>query len=365
MIQTTINKLPNSELEIKGVLEAGVFADYEAKALARIGERMEIAGFRKGRVPTELIKQNTQEMMLLEEMAQDAIYDVYPQILEENKIDAIGRPQITITKIAKGNDLEFTIVTVVLPEMDLPDYKSYAKKENSNEANKKEIVVSEEDLDKVIMDLRKMRAGQNEDHDRSDPNHVHEEESNPRLVEEGAGGGDSDENLPEVNDEFAKSFGPFENVDAFKSKIRENIKLERETAEKDKVRLAIIESIIKDTKGDIPEVLIEAETNKLLYRLEADITNMGFKMDEYLKQIGKTEDDMKKEWRPEAEKRAKLELIVHNISEKENLKPSKEEVEKEVTQITEMYKDADPVRAQAYVEQMLTNEKVFQFLENQ
>jgi trigger factor len=94
------------------------------------------------------------------------------------------------------------------------------------------------------------------------------------------------------------------------------------------------------------------------------MTGMGFKMDQYLEQIGKTEVELRHEWRPEAEKRAKLQMIVHTISEKENIKPSKEEVEKETEAIVKMYKDADPIRAQAYVETMLTNEKVFGFLES-
>jgi trigger factor len=102
-----------------------------------------------------------------------------------------------------------------------------------------------------------------------------------------------------------------------------------------------------------------------MYRLQADITNVGFKFEDYLKQINKTESDLRIEWREEAEKRAKLQMIIHTISERENLKPTEEETEKDVTQITTMYKDADATRARAYVEQMLENEKVFKFLENQ
>jgi trigger factor len=141
--------------------------------------------------------------------------------------------------------------------------------------------------------------------------------------------------------------------------------MEKEVIEKDKLRLSIVEELLKETSGDIPEILIQSETDKILYKLEADITNMGFKFDEYLIQIKKTEDDLRKEWRTDAEKRAKLQLTIHNISNKENLKPTEEEIEKEVTNIVTMYKDADPIRARAYVENMMENEKVFQFLEAQ
>ncbi len=350
---TTINKLDKSEVEIISSIPTEIFASYEAKALSRAGERMEIPGFRKGKAPTDILKQNINEMMLLEEMAELAIYDAYPKILEENKIDAIGRPEIMITKIAKGSDLEFKIKTAVIPQITLPDYKKIAKEENIKDEYKGEVIVEEKEMTKVIDDLRKMRANKNMPASEHVEGEAHD---HPEIKEE---------DLPAVDDEFAKSFGKFENVEEFKNKIRENIKIEKETQKKDKQRLAIIEKVVADTKVEVPEILIASEIQKMMYKLEADITNMGFKMEDYLKQINKTPEDISVEWRPDAEKRAKLELIIHNISVAENLKPTDEEVEKEADMITKMYKDADPVRARAYVEQILTNEKVFAFLSSQ
>lgn len=350
-MSTTIKKLEKSEVEITGMIPVADFESYEAKALESIGARMELPGFRAGKAPAHIVKGALNEMMLLEEMAERAISAAYPKIIEEHKIDAIGRPNITITKIAKGNDLEFKIVTAVLPEMSLPDYKKIATAENKKEEYKEEVKIEDADVDKALLEIRKMRAHQ------SMGKHEHVEgEEHEELKEE---------NLPEVTDEFVKTFGKFETVEDFKNKIRENMKMEKETAQKDKRRLAIIEVLIEKTKGEIPEILIQAEIDKMFYRLEADITQMGFKMEDYLKQIGKTEADMRTEWRADGEKRAKLQMIIHTISLKENLKASDEEIEKEVTNITTMYKDADPMRARAYVDQMLTNEKVFAFLETQ
>lgn len=353
MIKTTIKKLEKSEVEIMGTIEASVFMAYEDKALARIGERMELPGFRPGKVPADMVKQNVNDMMLLEEMAERAITSAYAEILEQDKIDAIGRPEISITKIARGNDLEFTIKTAVLPEIKLPDYIKIAKEENSKEENKKKIVVEEADIEKTLQDLRKMRAHQDL-HKDDEPGAPHTEHPEPE-----------EKDLPVVDDEFAKSIGKFESVAELKTKIAENLKTEKETEQKDKVRLAIIEKLIEGTEGEIPEILINAESDKLMYRLEADVTQMGFKFDEYLKQVNKTEADLRNEWRPESEKRAKLTIIIHRLAEKENLKPSDEEVQKEVEVLVNMYKDADPIRARAYVEQMLGNEKVFNFLEQQ
>jgi trigger factor len=122
-MKITVKKLDKSEIEIAGVLEVAEFIKYEDKALVRLAERVELPGFRKGKVPTSMVKESINEMMVLEEMAELAISDAYPKIIEDEKLDAIGRPQVAITKIAKGSDLEFTITTAVLPQMDLPDYK--------------------------------------------------------------------------------------------------------------------------------------------------------------------------------------------------------------------------------------------------
>jgi len=362
MVKTTIKKLEKSEVEITGVLEWVEFEAYEAKALERIGERMELPGFRKGKAPATIIKENVQEMPLLEEMAEVALQENYIKIIEENKIDAIGRPQIAITKIAKGSDLEFKITTAVLPEMKLPNYKKIAGKENSKEENKMEVVVEEADVEKVIKDLRKMRAEQNKNKDHEGHENMTEEE---HAALHAATEDTPESEWPEWNDEFAKTFGDFKTADELKEKIKSNIKTEKTIEQKDKVRLSIVEELVKQTEGEIPEILIQSETDKMLYKLEADITNIGFKVEDYLKQINKTEADLRGEWRADAEKRAKLQMIIHTISEKENLKPTEEEIEADVVKITEMYKDADPSRARAYVEQMLENEKVFHFLEQQ
>jgi len=366
-MKTTIKKLEKSEVEILGVIEADDFNKYEEKALLAIGERLELPGFRKGKAPTSKVKENIPEMELLEEMAERSISDAYPKILEENKIDAIGRPEITITKIAKGSDLEFKIITAVLPEIKLGDYKKIANTENQKEENQKEIMVEESEVEKVILDLRKMRAEQsaNKDAHTGHENMTEEEHAKAHEADKTENKEIPESEYPAFDDEFAKSFGNFKTADELKEKIKANLKTEKEIQQKDKVRLAIVEEIVKQAEGEIPEILIESETDKIMYRLQADITQSGFKFEDYLKQIGKSEENLRKEWRADAEKRAKLQMIIHTISEKENLKPTEEEIEKDVIKITEMYKEADPTRARAYVEQMLENEKVFLFLEQQ
>ena len=116
---------------------------------------------------------------------------------------------------------------------------------------------------------------------------------------------------------------------------------------------------------DLPEILIEVELDKILYRMESDITQMGLKFEDYLKHLNKTKEDLRKEFRIDAEKKAKLALILNEIARAEKIEADPEQVANEVAAILEHYKDADPERAQMHAENVLTNEKIFQFLESQ
>ena len=126
-----------------------------------------------------------------------------------------------------------------------------------------------------------------------------------------------------------------------------------------------MENILAKTESDIPEILVRSEIQKILYRMESDISAMGLKFEDYLGHIKKTKEDLEKEFRPEAEKKAKLSLLLNKIAEMENIRADDTQVAEEVAHILEHYKDADPERARMHAENVLTNEKVFQFLESQ
>lgn len=364
MIQVKTNKISHSRIEIEGELESSAFEAYYQKALKKISEHVELPGFRKGHVPEDVLKTKVPEVQILDEMAEMAISEAYPKILEQEKIDAIGRPEVTITKIAIGNPLGFKITTDVLPDIELSTYASIAK----NIAKGSDPVITDEDVEKTVLEIRKMRAkmeanknssSSTDGHDHSDPNsapadgHVHTESE----VKE--------EDLPIFDDAFAQSLGGFTSVDDLKSKIRENMTLEKGNEAREKHRLAIMEALIKEANIEPPEALIEGELNKMAFRFEGDLSQMGYKLDDYLKQLGKTKEEIMKEWRPDAEKRVRVELIIRHIAISEKLEPSNEEVEPEVKKLLEQYKGADPLRTRLYVEQMLISEKVFNFLEGQ
>jgi len=376
MSKITINKLPKSEVEIEGEIEADIFEAYFNKALKRIGENLEIDGFRKGKVPENVLLSKVPEAQILGEMAEMALSEHYPKILEENKIDAISRPEISITKLARKNPLGFKIKTAVMPEMKMPDYKEIAKKTISElTAEEKNTEVSEKEVEDTIMDIRKSRAPKIQMSDIEKSEHVHDEnckhETQTSDVKEEVQVSDikhpmSDTSeLPELNDEFVQALGPFKDVADFKDKLKENIKLEKGNQVKEKTRLKIVEKIIDDLKVEMPEILIEVELDKILYRMESDITQMGLKFEDYLKHLSKTVEDLRKEFRNDAEKKAKLGLILNKIAEDEKITADPEQIANEVAKILEHYKEADPERAKMHAENVLTNEAVFRFLEEQ
>lgn len=340
-MKATINKLKNSEIEIEAEITADVFESFRKKAVVHLAGQVEIPGFRKGKASEEILTQKLGEMAILEEMAEFAIREAYPKIITENKIDPIGRPEVSITKIAKGNPLSFKLKTSVFPEVKLADYKSIAKKELSKD---EAVVVEEKEIEDTIKEIQKARAPKVEIKDG-------QETAEPLL--------------PELDDEFVKTLGKFENVADFKEKLKENIKFEKEQAHKEKMRVAILDAIAEKTEVEIPVILVEEEQRKMLTRLQYDIEKLGLKFDEYLKNVKKTEEDIKKDWAKDAEKRVKTELILAEIARTEKIEVPKEELEKELKHLLEHNIGADRERAVVYLEGIMSNQKVIEFLENQ
>ena len=126
-----------------------------------------------------------------------------------------------------------------------------------------------------------------------------------------------------------------------------------------------MERIIDTTNVEVPEIMIETELRKMMSRMEIDIANMGLKIDDYLAHMKKTREDLLKEWRKDAERRAILELAITEIAKTEDIKAPKEELDAEVAKLLKQYPDADALQAELYVENVLRNEKVFVFFENQ
>lgn len=332
-MKNKVTQLPGSEVEIEGELEAQEFEKYWTKAVKHLNEETTLDGFRKGMAPESVLVAKIGETAVLEEMAVMAIEKIYREAIEAEKIDAIGRPEITLVKLARNNPFGYRIKTAVAPEVPLPDYTKLTKQVL---AEKEESVdVTDEEVEKVLTDLRESRKGK----------------------EEGA-------EAPALTDEFAQSLGSFKDVADLKEKIKTNMGLEKTERNRQKRRVAILDKLSDSTTIALPRLLLEREADQMLAEMQHNIESMGLEFKEYLARIKKSEEEVRKENEPSAEKRLKVKLILKKIAEAEKLEPTPEEIASEVEKIVAYYKNVNPERAAMYASDVLKDEKVFHFLEN-
>lgn len=369
----TITKEPGSQVKIIGEIPETTLSEHRASAVKTLGQNIKLDGFRAGHIPEAVLVSKVGEMAILTEAAERAIAATYPVALAEHKIDAIGSPRIEITKIAPGNPLGFTITVSTLPEITLPDYKKLAREINKAKA---EVLVTDEDVEKQIKDILRQKAaydriqqkaasGAKETHTHADGT-VHE---GPAHDDVGKPLEDTkDLPIPELTDEVVKSLGQpgqFTDVADFKTKLREHITIEKTRDSEASHRAAITDKIIAESKFELPQILLDSELGQMFAQMEEDIKRAGLKFEDYLTHIKKTRNDLKTEWSPAAEKRARLQLVLNEIAKTEKIVPEKDKVEEEAKHLFEHYKDADKTRVRIYVASVLQNEAVMKFLESQ
>ncbi len=321
----------DSEKEIFVELSAEFVSSFSEKALSEFVKEAEIEGFRKGKAPVAIVKERVGEFKLFEEATQRAIQEIIPVIMLQEKIEAITMPHVHLTKIALGSPIEFMMHFFIMPEVELADYKKIAM-----DTKKETVGLKDEEVEGYIQQIISARATKND-----------------------AG----EETKPELTDDFVKTLGDFKDVADFKMKLTENMKAEREVQASQKRRLVIIEEIVKETKIKMPEVLVEEEQHKMFDEFKGRVESMKMNFEEYLGSIKKTEEELKAEWKEDAIKRAKMNIILPQIAAKESLKPDTKDIDTEIENLRKAYADLDENRARVYVASVLTNEKVFKYLE--
>lgn len=334
-MKTTLKNLSESEIEVLCEIPAETFEKERARAVKRVSEEVSLPGFRKGHVPEDMLVKKFGEAFILEEMANLAIEKAYPEILREHKIHAISMPQVNVKKLAKGNPLEVAFTFSVLPEITLPDYKKIASEIMKVEEDTK---ATDEEVLQATKELLKQFSTKND-----------------------AG----EETVPELTLDIAQKFGPFATIEEFQAKLRESLDQDKEGRARSKKRMQAMEKIADEIKVKLPQILIDGELDRMMHQFRQDITQMGMKFEDYLATTKKTEEELRKEWVTDAEKRSKIQIALGKIAHAEKLEVPKEELDREVDFFVQQYKDIDRSRATMHLEMMLMNEKVFQFLESQ
>ncbi len=331
-----------SMVEITVEVPSELLPRYRAQALTAFNQQLDIPGFRKGHIPEKTILERVGEHAVLEEAAERAIRDVYPALIAEHGIVAIGQPEATVTKLAVGNPICFTLRTAIVPDFTLPDYKTIA---STVRARQQPVSVTEEDVAGAILQIRKALASNN-------PNEESRDSTDSVDIEP-----------PELTDEMVRTIGNFKDIADFTERLKSQLKNEKEIRAAEKLRADIGEKLLEEVEVILPDILIDGELEKIIARLKDEARRAGTTFEEYAAQAEKTEDDFRKEWRPDAEKRAILQLVLNKIAETEHIKADSAQVDEHAKYLLKQAKGADPESVQIYVATVLTNDAVFKFLE--
>lgn len=325
----TVSKPENSVIEITGTINAETIELHRKEVIKKLAKEVEIPGFRKGNAPTDVVEKQANPNHVLEDAAEEALSEAYPHILEEHSIIPMSAPRVTIVKMVLGAPLEFKISVAIVPTVELPQYKKIAKEVHKKA---KTVEVTEEDVAGVIKELKELRKG--------------------------ASGA-----VPELTDEFVKTLGNFESVEDFNIKLKENIKQEKE-AEESRVRFEeLVKKLVEDSKITLPAPMVDDEIYASLNRLTKDLEAHNMKLEDYFKNIKKTEEEFVATKRASVEEQLKTKFILQEIAKKESIIPDPEQVESEIKQALLHYPNLNPEDFRGYITETLTNEKTLRWLE--
>ena len=178
--------------------------------------------------------------------------------------------------------------------------------------------------------------------------------------------------IPELNDEFVNSLGNFVSLETLRENVSGGLLEEKETKEKQRIRIELIERVAENSKIEIPESLITEELDKMINEFKFSITGFGLDFDKYLQEINKTIPELKKEWKNQAEKRVRIAACLKAIAEKEQIEISDEEVESKINEELKNYPNVEEVKKnidlkvlRVYTKEVLRNEKVLGLLEKE
>lgn len=384
----TIKRLPKSEIELTINVSAEELEKHRQKALEELSHEVKVKGFRPGKVPPEVVKQHVDEHHIEMHTQELAIRRSYADAVVAEKLQVISRPQI---KIESNDPFTYKATVAIMPEVEIKDYKAI-------KVPLKEVKVEDKDIEEVIAEFIKYgttyepieRAAEKGDRveinfegfDEKGTSVPHTKSANhpviigentliPGFEDELVGlkkddkkefhitfpadyhqedfrkkklkfkvemKGVNAKKEPKFDEELIeKMTGKKEKVDDFRARVREDLQKRRETENRQKRENEYIEELIKRTKVEIPDSLIEEELDYIIEDIKEDLTRRGIQFETYLQSSKTTIEDMRKKYRPEAEKRIKARLALQHILQEEKIEVSADELTAELTKVKSFY----------------------------
>ena len=353
-------------------------------------KQINIPGFRKGKVPRQMIEKMYGPEVFYDEAANNMIPDAYAKAYDESELDIVSQPKIEVVQMEKGKPFIFTAEVATKPEVTLGDYKGLKvdkvstrvtqkevdeEIEKERERNARTIEVTDravQDKDEVTLDFEgfvdgvAFEGGKGEDY----PLTIGSGSFIPGFEEQLIGaeidkevevnvtfpkeyhseelaGKDATfkctvhtikaKELPELDDEFASEVSECETMDAYRAEVKKNIKERKERTGKEKKENQAVDQAIENAQMDIPEAMIEFQVRQMADDFARRIQQQGLTVEQYFQFTGMTAEKMMEEMRPQAEKSIKTRLVLEAIVKAENIEVSNERVEEELTKMAEAY----------------------------
>jgi len=365
-----------------------------------------IPGFRKGKVPRQMIEKMYGPEVFYDDAANQLIPEAYGKVYDEEDLEIVSQPKIDIVQIEKGKPFIFTAEVALKPEVTLGEYKGLKVEKISNRVTQKEIdaKLAEEqeknartvsvtdrpvqDKDEVVLDFEgfvdgvAFEGGKGENYPLTigsgsfipgfedqliGANLEEEKEVRVTFPEEyhakDLAGKDAVfkctvheikvKELPELDDEFASDVSEFETLDAFKADIKAKIKEQKIAEGKRKQEDKAVEEAVANAQMDIPDAMIDTEVRQMANDFAQRLQQQGLTMDQYFQFTGMTAEKMTEELKPQALKRIQTRLVLEAIVKAENIEISDEKIDEEIQKMAESYK----MEAEKLKEFMGENEK--------
>ena len=392
-MQINMKSIDNYESEVTVTFDAAELEKTKSQACKQLASRVSIPGFRKGKVPpTKILEQYFGKGAILDEASEILIRKGANDVLKTMTYMPVTEMKPDIVTLEEGKDFVFTLTYTPYPKVELGEYKGLEAEKVvepvTDEAvehqikhileNNAEMVnaaegdaVAEGDfitLDYVgTVDGEKFAGGEGKDRPLEIGSHtfidnfeeqliglkVGEEKDVKVTFPEGYHAKDLAEKpaifhckinsikhkvLPELNDEFVKKVSKFESVDEYKKSVRMNLEVMNERDALVKQREEVVQQAIDNMKVDIPPVMIDNRVQLMIEELDATLQAQGMNLEVYLAGSGRTVDELREDYREDAEKNLRMDIMLEEVSRLENIAVDDADINMEIARMSSLYR---------------------------
>ena len=417
-----VEKTENAnEVKLEITVEAKKFDETMKKIYFKTAKYFNIPGFRKGKAPMNIVERYYGTEIFYEDTFNEIAQETLEQAVEENKLDVVSRPDIEVTQIGKGQDLIYTAIFQTKPEAKLGKYKGIEIKkieynvedkdiehelEHMQEHNSRLISIDDrpvEDGDITVIDFEGFVDGKTFEGGRAENYELtigsktfipgfedqiigmkidEEKDVNVTFPEEyfskDLAGKEATfkvklheikkKELPKLDDEFAKDVSEFDTLKELKEDIKKKQQKQNDDKAKYETEDAVIKAVCENVKVDIPSGMIETEVDNMIKDIEQRLSYQGLKLEQYLQMMGKTTEEMRKEYEPQAIDSIKSRLALEAVIKAEKIEATEEEVDEKMKEMAKNYgKENDEEfmkneNVRNYIKDGLTSQKAIEFL---